>query len=50
MLVAALSSSTMIPVAVGVSGASDSKRAIADNGTRKVHVSCNRVRFEVLIV
>ncbi len=40
----------MISVAVGTSGASDPKRAIADDGTRKVHVPYNGVRFEVLIV
>ena len=40
----------MILMGVGISGASDPKRAIADNGTREVHVPYNGVKFEVLIV
>ena len=40
----------VIPVALGILGGSDPKRAIADNGKRKVNNSYNGVRFEMLIV
>ena len=45
-----LSTSIVIRVALGISGGSDPKRAIADNGKRKVNDSYNDVRFEMLIV
>ena len=45
-----LSRYNVIIVALGISGGSDSKRAIADNGKRKVNDSYNGVRFEMLIV